>query len=52
MFPANMNVELDSAFDYALRPDEVILLNELLGQAEIAENLASWKSEWNDIIRG
>ncbi len=52
MFPANMNVELDSAFDYALRPDEVTLLNELLGQAEIAENLASWKSEWNDIIRG
>jgi len=52
MFPANMNVELNSAFDFALKPDEVVLLNELLGQAEIEENLASWKSEWNDIIRG
>ncbi len=50
MFPANMDVELDPVFDYALHPDDVELLNDLLLGPEIKANKTSWLNQW-DIIR-
>ncbi len=50
MFPANVNVTLDPAFEYALHPDDINLLNEVLPRAEIAANLSSWLHDW-DVIR-
>ncbi|UCE09540.1 MAG: thiamine ABC transporter substrate-binding protein [Candidatus Thorarchaeota archaeon] len=50
MFPANMDVTLHPAFDYALHPDDVSPLNDLLSAAEIAANLTTWLDEWENII--
>jgi thiamine transport system substrate-binding protein len=50
MFPANTDVELDPVFDYALHPDDVSLLNDLLLGPEIKANKTSWLNQW-DIIR-
>jgi thiamine transport system substrate-binding protein len=52
MFPANLDVEFDPAFQYALHPDEVHLLNTVLPQAEIAANLTTWLDEWESIRTG
>ncbi|MFW9979066.1 MAG: thiamine ABC transporter substrate-binding protein [Candidatus Thorarchaeota archaeon] len=52
MFPANLNVELDPVFDYALHPNDVTLLNPLLPSTEIAANLDSWLDEFDEIMIG
>ncbi len=52
MFPANNEVELHSVFDYAIHPDEVSLLNELLPPSEIAVNLTDWLDTWDSIMTG
>ena len=52
MFPANMEVELDTSFDYALHPEDVALLNTLLPQSEIAANLTTWLDDWDNIRSG
>ncbi|MFW9908575.1 MAG: thiamine ABC transporter substrate-binding protein [Candidatus Thorarchaeota archaeon] len=52
MFPANMDVDFDPAFDYALHPDDINLLNELFSSAEIASNLESWLDEYDAIMTG
>lgn len=50
MYPVNGSVELDSAFEYALHPDEINMLNTLLTRDEIATNLASWLDTWESIM--
>ncbi len=52
MFPANTDVDLDPVFQYALHPDEVNLLNELLTSTEIAANLATWFDQYDSIMTG
>ncbi len=52
MFPANLHVELDPVFDYALHPNDVSLLNNLLSSTEIATSLNTWLDEFDDIIIG
>jgi thiamine transport system substrate-binding protein len=52
MFPANMDVTLDPAFDYAISPDDVEILNNLIDRNEIAANLTDWLDEWENIIVG
>ena len=49
MFPVNENVVLDAAFDYALHPDDVFLLNSALSQSEIEANLTAWLDTWDTI---
>ncbi|MGV9170355.1 MAG: hypothetical protein ACOC38_10505 [Promethearchaeia archaeon] len=46
----NGSVELDPAFEYALHPDEINMLNTLLTRDEIATNLASWLDTWESIM--
>ncbi|MGM0686534.1 MAG: thiamine ABC transporter substrate-binding protein, partial [Promethearchaeati archaeon] len=50
MYPVNGSVELDPAFEYALHPDEINMLNTLLTRNEIATNLASWLDTWESIM--
>ncbi|TXT55755.1 MAG: hypothetical protein BAJATHORv1_30135 [Candidatus Thorarchaeota archaeon] len=50
MFPANPNIELDDAFQYALHPEEVNLLNTLMPSSEIAANLTQWLDDWDLIM--
>ncbi len=52
MFPANLDVDLDPVFDYALHPDDVSLLNSLLSSTYIAENLEIWLDEYDEIMIG
>ena len=52
MVPANMDVELDQIFDYALHPDDINLLNELLNATEIATNLNEWLDQFDEIMSG
>jgi ABC-type thiamine transport system substrate-binding protein len=49
MFPVRSGVVLDSAFEYALHPSDVSLLNELLTGPEIAANLTSWLDTYDEI---
>jgi thiamine transport system substrate-binding protein len=50
MFPANMHVTLDPAFDYAVSPNDVEVLNNLIDRSEIASNLTDWLDEWENIM--
>lgn len=49
MFPVRSGVVLDPAFEYALHPSEVSLLNEILARPEIAANLTSWLDTYDEI---
>ncbi len=50
MFPANPNVDLHDAFDYALSIEDVTPLNMLLAPTEIAANLTRWLDEWESLM--
>lgn len=50
MLPVRNGVSLHPAFDYALQPKEVTLLNQLLSRTEIVTNLASWLTEYDNIM--
>jgi len=50
MYPVNGSVELDPAFQYALHPNEINMLNNLLTKNETATNLESWLDEWENIM--
>jgi thiamine transport system substrate-binding protein len=52
MFPANANATLDPVFNYALHPQDVVLLNSLLSAAEISANLTSWLDQYDEIMIG
>jgi thiamine transport system substrate-binding protein len=49
MFPVRSGVSLHPAFEYALHPSEVSLLNELLTRTEIASNLSTWLAQFAEI---
>ncbi|MDF1539008.1 MAG: thiamine ABC transporter substrate-binding protein [Candidatus Thorarchaeota archaeon] len=52
MFPANFDVTFDPAFQYALHPNDVNLLNPLLPASEIAANLNTWLDDYDEIMTG
>jgi len=52
MFPANTDVAFDPAFQYALHPEDVSLLNALLSSSEIAASLDSWLDDYDEIMTG
>jgi thiamine transport system substrate-binding protein len=50
MFPAANHISLDKAFDYALHPNEVAILNDVFTRTEIAANLTDWLTAWDIIM--
>lgn len=50
MFPARNQISLQEAFNYALRLNQVTILNELLARTEIAANLTAWLDDWDVIM--
>ena len=52
MFPVNANATLDPVFNYALHPQDVVLLNSLLSASEISANLTSWLDQYDQIMIG
>ncbi len=49
MFPVRNQVTLHAAFNYALHPSEVSILNQLLPRTEIAANLNTWLDQFDEI---
>jgi thiamine transport system substrate-binding protein len=47
MFPVRTDLSLPSVFQYAIHPDEISLLNQLLNSTEIASNLSDWLGLWD-----
>ena len=47
MFPVRTDLTLPSVYQYAIHPDEVSILNQLLSSTEIAENLSDWLDLWD-----
>ncbi|MFQ5980694.1 MAG: thiamine ABC transporter substrate-binding protein [Candidatus Heimdallarchaeota archaeon] len=50
MFPANQYAKLPEAFNYAIHPDNITILNGYWTSAEIATNLGSWRESWEEIM--
>ncbi len=50
MFPANNLVDLPEAYQYAIHPDNVTLLNDLWTLNEIYQKLGSWQQKWEEIM--
>jgi thiamine transport system substrate-binding protein len=50
MFPVRSDVTLHSAFDYAIHPDEISVLNTLLNSTVIATNLQDWLQQYDSIM--
>ena len=47
MFPVRTDLTLPSVYQYAIHPDEVSVLNQLLNRTEITLNLSDWLDSWN-----
>jgi thiamine transport system substrate-binding protein len=47
MFPVRTDLTLPSVYQYAIHPDEVSILNQLLSSTEISENLSDWLALWD-----
>jgi thiamine transport system substrate-binding protein len=47
MFPVRTDLALPSVYQYAIHPDEVSVLNQLLDRTEISLNLSSWLDLWD-----
>lgn len=52
MFPASSQATLPAVYDYAIHPEDISLLNNLLTSSEISANLADWLDEWALIMTG
>lgn len=50
MFPANQHVDLPPAFQYAIHPDNVSLLNDLWTPSEIKTRLGPLRDTWEEIM--
>jgi len=50
MFPVRTDLTLPSVYQYAIHPDEVSVLNELLNASVISANLTDWLDLW-DVTR-
>lgn len=46
MFPVRTDLTLPSVYQYAIHPDEVSVLNQLLDRTEISSNLTMWLDTW------
>lgn len=47
MFPVRTDLTLPSVYQYAIHPDEVNVLNQLLNSTEISTNLQDWLDLWD-----
>jgi thiamine transport system substrate-binding protein len=47
MFPVRQDIALPSVFSYAMRPDEISVLNTLLNSTVIATNLQDWLQQYD-----
>ncbi|MFX0117113.1 MAG: thiamine ABC transporter substrate-binding protein, partial [Candidatus Hodarchaeota archaeon] len=50
MFPANQYVELPEAFQYAIHPNNITVLNSYWTPQEIDSHLGSWRDTWEEIM--
>ena len=46
MFPVRTDLTLPSVYQYAIHPDEVSVLNQLLDRRVISSNLSTWLDMW------
>ncbi len=47
MFPVRTDLTLPSVYQYAIHPDEINILNDLLNSTVISVNLTSWLDQWD-----
>jgi thiamine transport system substrate-binding protein len=47
MFPVRTDLTLPAVYQYAIHPDEVSVLNQLLNSTEISLNLSDWLDLWD-----
>ncbi len=47
MFPVRTDLSLPSVYQYAIHPDAVSVLNQLLNRTEISLNLSNWLDLWD-----
>ena len=47
MFPVRTDLTLPSVYQYAIHPDEINILNDLLNSSVISANLATWLDLWD-----
>jgi thiamine transport system substrate-binding protein len=50
MFPVRPDVTLPNAFEYAIHPDEISVLNTLLNSTVIATNLQDWLQQYDAVM--
>ena len=46
MFPVRTDLTLPSVYQYAIHPDEINILNDLLNSTTISINLTTWLDQW------
>ena len=49
MFPVRTDLTLPSVYQYAIHPDEINLLNDLLNSTVISANLTIWLDQWDEL---
>jgi len=47
MFPVRTDLALPSVYQYAIHPDEINMLNDLLNSTVISANLTIWLDQWD-----
>ena len=50
MSPTNAEVALPPSYDYAITPENVTILNELVTAEYVGSNYQQWLNEWEQII--
>ncbi len=50
MYPANTHATLPECYNYAINPNDVYQLNQLLSYDEIEANLSTWLEDWQTIM--
>ena len=50
MYPVRTNSDLPSVFEYAIHPDEISILNNLLNSTEVSTNIQNWLDEYTSIM--
>ncbi|MFW9925496.1 MAG: hypothetical protein ACFFDM_01890, partial [Candidatus Thorarchaeota archaeon] len=48
MFPVRTDLTLPSVYQYAIHPDEINILNDLLNSTVISANLTVWLDLWDE----
>jgi thiamine transport system substrate-binding protein len=47
MFPVRTDLTLPNVYQYAIHPDEINILNDLLNASYISTSLAMWLDQWD-----